>query len=201
MVRGRIFGGMPKGSLKPWVGLAACGKTAKTEARVSIGCLTETALNGYGEEIERTKGVTLVERTRERVCTGTRVNASTGEMKPMMAWRSVKTVLTSIKTRLGEWTLVRKQKMTEAEIAAGMVDMRVQTAIHLAEQRYLADANEGSPAQLGVLVVRAFWSAMWDGPWSLHRYRFGTWLWLKARPLPSKTRLAATAAALPWAGA
>jgi hypothetical protein len=159
---GEDIRGDAKGFIEALGGLAACGKTAKTEARVSVGRLTETALNGYGEEIERTKGVTLVERTRERVSTGTRVNASTGEMKPKMAWRSVKTVLASIKTRLGEWTLVRKQKMTEAEIAAGMVDMRVKTAIHLAEQRYLVDANEGSPAQLGVLAVRAFWSALWD---------------------------------------
>ncbi len=106
-------------------------------------------MDGYGEEIERTKGVSLVERTRERVCTGTRVNASTGEMKLKMAWRSVKTVLASIKTRLTEWTLSPKKHQ--------------QTAVQLAEQRYLADVDEGSPEQLGVLAVRKFWSAMWEG--------------------------------------
>lgn len=79
-----------------------------------------------------------------------------------MAWRSVKTVLASVKTRLGEWTLILKQKMTKEEKKAGKVDMRLQTAVSLAEQRYLADVNEGSPAQLGVLAVRAFWSALWD---------------------------------------
>jgi len=105
-------------------------------------------LNGYGEDIQRTKGVTLVERTRERVFTGTRVNAS-GEMKPKMAWRSVKTVLASIKTRLGEWTLAPKKHQ--------------QTAVYLAEQRFLADLHEGSPAHKSMLAVRKFWSAMWDG--------------------------------------
>jgi hypothetical protein len=29
--------------------------------------------------------------------------------------------------------------------------------------RYLADANAGTPAHLGVLAVRKFWAAMWDG--------------------------------------
>lgn len=130
-------------------GLAACGKPAKGAARVSIGRLTETALNGYGEEIERTKGVTLVERTRERVATGTRVNASTGEIKPQMVWRSVQTVLASIKTRLGEWTLAPQKHQA--------------VAVQLAQQRYLADLHEGSPVHKGVLAVRAFWSAMWDG--------------------------------------
>ena len=91
----------------------------------------------------------MVERTRERVCTGTRVNASTGEMKPKMGWRSVQTVLASIKTRLTEWTL------TSIKYQA--------TAVQLAQQRYLAQLDEGSPAHLGVLAVRQFWSAMWEG--------------------------------------
>jgi hypothetical protein len=146
---GEAIRGDAKGFIEALGGLAACGKPPKTEARMSIGRLTETALNGYGETIDRTKGVTLVERTRARVCTGTRVNASTGEIKPVLAWRSVQTVLASIKTRLTEWTLAPKKSQA--------------TAVHLAEQRFLADLHEGTPAQRGLLAVRAFWSSMWNG--------------------------------------
>jgi hypothetical protein len=145
---GEAIRGDAQGFIQALGGLAACGKPAKDKARMSIGRLTETALNGYGEDIHRTKGVTLVERSRQRVSTGTRVNASTGEVKPKMAWRSIQTVLASIKTRLTEWTLAPKKH--EA------------TAVQMAEQRYLAVVNEGTPAQLGVLAVRAFWSALWD---------------------------------------
>jgi hypothetical protein len=146
---GDALRGDAKGFIEALGGLAACGKQPKDKARISIGRLTETALNGYGENIKRTKGVTLVERTRERVSTGTRVNASTGELKPKLAWRSVQTILASIQTRLGEWTLAPKKQQ--------------QTAIYLAEQRFLANAEEGTPVQLGVLAVRGFWSALWDG--------------------------------------
>ena len=125
---GEAIRGNAKGFIEALGGLAACGKPPKEKARISIGRLTETALNGYGEDIQRAK-----------VCTGTRVSASTGEMKPKMAWRSVQTVLASIKTRLGEWTLAPKKHQ--------------HAAIHLAEQRFLANVNEGSPAQRGVLAV------------------------------------------------
>lgn len=40
--------------------------------------------------------------------------------------------------------------------------MRLQTAVSLAEKRFMAQLNEGSPTQLGVLAVRAFWSDLWD---------------------------------------
>jgi hypothetical protein len=130
-------------------GLAACGKAPKGAATVSIGRLTEEALNGYGETIQRTKGVTLVERTRERVETGTRIDKTTGEVKPVLAWRSVKTVLAEIKTRLKEWMLVPAKN---EELAVKQLEKRTQ-----------ARDAEGGRAHLSLLAVRAFWSAMWDG--------------------------------------
>jgi hypothetical protein len=154
--------GDAKGFIEALGGLAACGKAPKGLARVSIGRLTEAALNGYGETIDRTKGVTLVQRTRERVVTGSCTNKKTGEVKLVTAWRSVTTVLTSIKTRLHDWTLVRTLKLSKADIAAGKVDERLRVAIALAEQRMLADMHQDSPAHLGTLAVRAFWSNLWD---------------------------------------
>jgi hypothetical protein len=44
----------------------------------------------------------------------------------------------------------------------GKVDMRMQAAVSLAEQRFMAQMNEGSPAQLGVLATMAFRSDLWD---------------------------------------
>ena len=158
---GEAIRGDAKGFIEALGGLAACGKAPKGAATVSIGRVTEEAHDGYGETIDRTKGVTLVERTLEKVEIGSRVNQSTGEIKPVLAWRSVRTVLASIKTRLGEWVMVMKQKMTKEEKQAGKVDMQVQTAVSLAEQRFMAQLNEDSPAQLGVLAVRAFWSDLW----------------------------------------
>lgn len=140
--------GDAKGFIEALGGLAACGKAPKDAARISIGRLTEEALNGYGETIVRTKGVTLVERRRTQVCTGTRVNASTGEVKPQMGWRSVKTLLASITTRLGEWTLCSKKQQA--------------AALTLAQRRYQEQESEDTPAQLGLLAVRAFWSAVQD---------------------------------------
>ncbi len=90
-----------------------------------------------------------MERTREKVAIGTRTHKKTGEIKPVLAWRAVKTVLASITTRLGEWTMAPRKNLAHA--------------VQLAQARLLVQLDEGSPAQLGVLAVRAFWSAMWDG--------------------------------------
>ena len=109
MGAGEAVRGDAKGFIQALGGLAACGKAAKSAARISIGRLTETALNGYGEAIERTKGVTLVERKRARVAIGERISTVTGEIKPKMAFRSVRKVLTSIHTRTGHWSLSPKQ--------------------------------------------------------------------------------------------
>lgn len=179
---GEAIRGDAKGFIEALGGLAACGKAPKGSASVSIGRLTEAALNGYGETIARTKGVTLVERTREKVVIGSRVKQSTGEIKPVLVWRSIKTVLASVKTRLVEWTMVMKQKMTKKEKEAGKVDMRLQTAVSLAEQRYLADVNEGSPAQLGVLAIRAFWSDLWDAMAALPAEAAPAPIWHLAAP-------------------
>ena len=146
---GEAIRGDAKGFIEALGGLAACGKAPKDSKRVSIGRLTEQAVNGYGETIDCAKGVTLVERTCVRVQTGTRTNKKTGKTKPVMAWRSFTTVLASIKTRSIEWTMAPKKHLA--------------VAVQLAEQRMLAQLNGGRPQVLGALAVRAFWSALWDG--------------------------------------
>jgi hypothetical protein len=71
-------------------------------------------VNGYGENIERTTGVTLVERARTRVAVGSRVNQRTGEIKEKLGWRSVKTVIAQVRTRLTEWLLTPKKTLSLA---------------------------------------------------------------------------------------
>ena len=159
---GESIKGDARGFLEALGGLAACGKPPKGMARVSIGRLTETAVNGYGEGIERTKGVTLIERRRARVAVGSRVIPATGEIKPRFAWRAVKTVLAAIKTRLGEWTLVLREKSAPGKTPKPLTeDSRVKSAVLLAEQRLLAQVDEDSPANLARLAARAFWSGLW----------------------------------------
>ena len=67
---GESIRGDARGFLEALGGLAACGKPPKGTARVSIARLTETAVTGYGEDIERTKGVTLIERRRVKLAVG-----------------------------------------------------------------------------------------------------------------------------------
>jgi hypothetical protein len=68
-------------------------------------------VNGYGKDIERTKGVTLVESGRKRVAVGSRVNQRTGEIKEKRGWRSVKMVIAQVRTRLSEWLLTPKKTL------------------------------------------------------------------------------------------
>lgn len=143
--------GDAKGFLTALGGLAACGKAPKGSTCVSIGRLTEDALNSYGETIARTKGVTLVERSREKVETGTRVNKTTGEVKPVMAWRSVKTVLTSVTTRTRQWMLVpaKNEKM-----ALELLELR------MLERLGLGRRSKPKPKPTGgaEVLVKAAWS-------------------------------------------
>lgn len=104
--RGSGIRGDAKGFIEALGGLAACGKVPPDKERISIGRLTTNSLNSYGEEITRTKGVTLVVRTREKVEIGTRVHKSTGEVKQVWGWRSFCTVLASVTTRHKRWTMV-----------------------------------------------------------------------------------------------
>lgn len=111
---GRIPGGASiRGNAKAFIetlgGLAACGKPPKDAVRLSIGRLVEQATNGYGETIARTKGVTLVERRRVKKAVGQRISRLTGVVTVKNAWRSVKTVVASVKTRLQEWMLIPKK--------------------------------------------------------------------------------------------
>lgn len=111
---GRIRAGAElRGDAKAFIetlgGLAACGKPAKNAVRLSVGRLVEEATNGYGEKIVRTKGVTLVERRQVKTVVGERIHKRTGEVTAKTAWRSVKTIIVSVKTRLQEWMLVPKK--------------------------------------------------------------------------------------------
>ena len=155
--------GDAQGFIQALGGLAACGKTTKGAPAFSIGRLTEEAQNGYGETIVRTKGVTLVERSKARVTVGDRISKATGEVFPRMALRSVKTVLAAITTRLGEWTLASNKQTAQEKRLGVKVTQKLKSAITLAEQRFMSQMHDGSPAQLGVLAMRAFWSALWDG--------------------------------------
>lgn len=152
-----------QGFIQALGGLAACGKTIKGAPVFSIGRLTEEAQNGYGETIVRTKGVTLVERSKACVAVGERISKATGEVSPRMALRSVITVLAAITTRVGEWTLASNKKTAEETRLGVKVTKKLKSAITLAEQRFMSQMNEGGPAHRQALAVRAFWSAVWDG--------------------------------------
>lgn len=141
--------GDAKGFIEALGGLAACGKAPKGAKRLSIGRLTETGQNGYGEEITRTKGVTLIERKREKVIVDGRVLKTTGEIKPVYAWRSLKSVIASVKTRLKEWMLVPTK--------------HAESAIERLKKRQQDQLEAGSQASLGALAVREFWGELWDG--------------------------------------
>ena len=103
--RGAGIRGDAKGFIEALGGLAACGKAPPDKERISIGRLTTPGLNSYGECITRNKGVTLVERTREKVIV-TRVDKDTGEVKKVRCWRSYKTVRATVITRHKHWTMV-----------------------------------------------------------------------------------------------
>ncbi|MFL9922599.1 replication endonuclease [Paraburkholderia fungorum] len=103
--------GNAKGFIQALGGLAACGKAPKDASRRSIGRLTDTAVNGYGDTIMRTVGVTLVERARQRVTGGSRVSRRTGEIREKLVWRSVTTVVAQVRTRLTEWILAPKRTL------------------------------------------------------------------------------------------
>ncbi|OLP06964.1 putative bacteriophage replication protein A [Rhodoferax antarcticus ANT.BR] len=141
--------GDAKGFLTALGGLAACGKPPKGAVTVSIGRLTKEAMNGYGEEIKRTVGVTLVQRTRVMKVTGARTSKVTGEVKCVKAWRSVKTVLAEINIRAKEWMLVPLKNAAQA--------------MEQLKKRTEAEHAEFGSAHLSLLAVRTFWSGVWDG--------------------------------------
>lgn len=118
---GAALRGDAKGFLQALGGLAACrlaGKAkTKTKAgtpKVELGRLTEVGTNGYGEDIERTKGLVLLQRLRVKVIVGEKVNSKTGHIIAKTAWRTVKVTLASIRTRVGEWMMVQKKHEAQA---------------------------------------------------------------------------------------
>lgn len=115
--------GNAKGFIEALGGLAAC-RTNKAAPMHELGRLTVSGLNGYGEDIERTKGVALLERHRVRVVLGQRIDRRSGKFKPLLAWRTVKVAVATVLTRLRDWSLVPMH--TKA------------AALQLAEQRFSA---------------------------------------------------------------
>ena len=75
------------------------------------------------------------------------MHKTTGEIKPVLAWRAVKIILASVETRLGEWTLTPAKNATQA--------------VQRAQARMQALLAEGTPKALGAL--RTFWSDLWEG--------------------------------------
>lgn len=99
--------GDAQGFIRALGGLAACGKPAQNAVSHSIGRMTEAGVNVYGEPIVRTRGVTLIERKPQKV-ERERVNKITGEITARLIWRTVKTIVAEVRTRLVEWMLVPK---------------------------------------------------------------------------------------------
>ena len=136
---GRLGGlgqrGDAKGLLNALGGLAACKgkrKSGKNHAvRQELGRLAETGINSYGEDIDRTKGIVLLERHRVKVIVGKRVCPKTGCITPKTAWRTVKVLVASVKTRLGDWSLVPKKHQVQA--------------IAQAEQRFMEQPDTPAP--------------------------------------------------------
>lgn len=115
--------GQPKAFIEALGGLAACGKPPKDEVRQSIGRLTEAKTNGYGEEIQRAKGVTLVERRRQKVRKG-QIDLDTGEIYARSGWHSVKTIVASVITRVGEWVMASAPKTSRTPNEAWLAEQR-----------------------------------------------------------------------------
>lgn len=145
--------GDAKGFIQALGGLAAAGKPAKDAIRYSIGRLTEEGINSYGEPIERTKGVTLVKRQRIKVEKLGRPSKKNGACRTRKVWRSVKTVVAAVVTKLREWLLVPKKHQA--------------SAIAQAESRYVAGFESASPSDRQVLAVRGFWNRFWEAVESL----------------------------------
>lgn len=101
--------GNPRAFLEALGGLSAYRKPGRDDTKVSIERLTVAAKNGYGETIRRPKGISLVARVQVKVRKG-QTNRETGEIYAQSGWRSVKTIVASVITRVGEWVMASAQK-------------------------------------------------------------------------------------------
>jgi hypothetical protein len=106
--------GDARGFLKALGGLDACrnGKQQKAR-RFMLGRMLEVAQNSYGEEIKRTKGLTLLMKQKVRMLKGD-VDPGTGEVQRIAAWRTRVTVVSAVRTRLTEWALVPNRFAAQA---------------------------------------------------------------------------------------
>lgn len=124
--------GDAKGFLEALGGLvAAQDPKAKTgKATLRLGRLTETRLNGYGEEIQRARGLALIQSQR-------RAEKRPGKRagRPRTVWKTVKSVLAQVVTRTQTWSLVPKARQA--------------VAIAAAEAAFMADLYASAPALAG----------------------------------------------------
>lgn len=134
--------------LKALGGLDACRNgRQKTARRFVLGRLLEVAQNSYGEEIKRTKGLTLLVKQKVKMPKGS-VNPDTGEVKPTSAWCTRVTVVAAVRTRLTEWALIPKRFAAQAMERAQKLFWQ---NYHLANGDVGVDAEaEPSPAATGI---------------------------------------------------
>ncbi len=153
--------GNARGFLEALGGLDAAkdpkGKAGKP--RLRLGRLTETRLNSYGEEIQRARGLMLIQSER-------RAEKQAGKRagRSRTVWKTVKTVLAEVVTRTQEWSLAPKARQAEAIAAA--------------EAAYMADMTADSPGELGKAAVRVFWSTFHKAMEALQKRA------IPAEPLP-----------------
>lgn len=133
--------GNAKGFLEALGGLSAARdpRDKSLVPPLRLARLTEPGRNGYGETVERTKGLQLVESKRIAVATpGKRAGRS------RTRWETVTTVLASVVTRTQQWSLVPKRLGKQA--------------VELAQKAWAELLNAGSPAALGRQALQHFWA-------------------------------------------
>lgn len=134
--------GDAKGFLEALGGLTA-GRDPRDKSLLPpmrLARLTESGRNGYGEEVQRTKGLQLVESKRIAVAMPGKRSG-----RARTRWETVKTVLASVVTRTQQWMLVPKRLGKQA--------------VALAQDAMAALLNEDSPTELGRQARQRFWAA------------------------------------------
>lgn len=86
---------------------AARNGNAKLGRRFAIGRLVVKGINRYGDTIQKTKGVTLLMKEKVRVAVEIK-GVANNDAKTLVVWRVRTTLLASVKTRLNEWSLIKK---------------------------------------------------------------------------------------------
>ncbi|SFH85499.1 Bacteriophage replication gene A protein (GPA) [Collimonas sp. OK307] len=86
---------------------AARNGKSKLGRRFALGRLVVEGINRYGDIIRKTKGVTLLMKKKVRVAIEIK-GVGNNDAKTVMVWRIQTTLLASVKTRLNEWSMIKK---------------------------------------------------------------------------------------------